>query len=68
MKLSELIKDAQRTLDEFGDIPVVVPETGCGCCKMGTYDEAEVRVEKNSISVWKPSGTEELSIAYIVSD
>lgn len=52
MKLSELIADAERTLEEFGDIPVVIPDPGCSCCSTGDFNEAETRVEKNSVRVW----------------
>ncbi|MEU8948747.1 hypothetical protein [Streptomyces sp. NPDC048489] len=33
MKLSELIENAEKALKEQGDIPVVVPDVGCGCCR-----------------------------------
>lgn len=46
MKLSELIADAERTLKEFGDIPVVVPDTGCGCCRDYVFEPAETSIEK----------------------
>ncbi|MFD4608312.1 hypothetical protein ACFWOT_09370 [Streptomyces sp. NPDC058440] len=52
MKLSELIADAERTLKEFGDIPVVVPDPGCSCCSTGDFNDAESSVEKNSVQVW----------------
>lgn len=35
MKLSELIEKATKSLAEYGDIPVIVKEGGCGCCSMG---------------------------------
>ncbi|MFE5009736.1 hypothetical protein ACFRJ3_34710 [Streptomyces sp. NPDC056696] len=48
MKLSELIAEAERTLNEFGDIPVNVPDMGCGCCRDYVYEPAEARIEKGS--------------------
>ncbi|MFJ8699427.1 hypothetical protein [Streptomyces ardesiacus] len=41
MKLSEFITNAEKALKEHGDIPVVIPDPGCGCCKSYTYDPAE---------------------------
>jgi hypothetical protein len=41
MKLSELIEEATKALMEHGDIPVVVKESGCGCCSMGNGLAAE---------------------------
>jgi len=52
MKLTELIADAERTLEEFGDIPVVAPDPGCSCCSTGDFENVETRVEKNSVRVW----------------
>ncbi|WP_326827395.1 hypothetical protein [Streptomyces sp. NBC_01751] len=46
MKLSELIADAERTMEEFGDIPVTVSDVGCGCCRDYIFEPAETRIEK----------------------
>ncbi|MYX26020.1 hypothetical protein GTY75_04940 [Streptomyces sp. SID8381] len=57
MKLSELIADADRTLKEEGDIPVVVPDPGCGCCKTYTFEPAESKVETDAEAYddsWQP--------------
>lgn len=35
MKLSELIWKAQNAMEKHGDIPVVSPDPGCGCCGSG---------------------------------
>ncbi|MEV5883127.1 hypothetical protein AB0L74_10485 [Streptomyces sp. NPDC052020] len=44
MKLNEFIANAERALKEHGDIPVIIPDPGCGCCKSCTYDPAEGKV------------------------
>lgn len=31
MKLTELIEEATKALEEHGDIPVIGNESGCGC-------------------------------------
>jgi hypothetical protein len=68
MKLSELIADAERTLKEFGDILVVVPDPGCGCCSGGEFDEAGTRVEKNSVRAYvSGSGYVEVPVAFVVA-
>ncbi|MFE9455950.1 hypothetical protein [Streptomyces californicus] len=48
MKLSELIADAEKTLKDVGDIPVVVPDTGCGCCKSYIHEPASTELEKET--------------------
>ncbi|MDX3206034.1 hypothetical protein [Streptomyces scabiei] len=67
MKLTELIADAEKHLKEYGDIPVVIPDSGCGCCKGYTYDPAEPVVEKE-IEAYVTSYTrlEEVPVAYVV--
>jgi hypothetical protein len=66
MKLSELIADAKRTYEEFGDIPVVVPDSGCGCCSSGDKD-AGTSVEKGELAIWTGRDYREESITYVVS-
>jgi hypothetical protein len=66
MKLSELIADAVRTYEEFGDIHVVVPDPGCGCCA-GGFDDAETRIEKSDQEVWVGGKYVKVSTAYVVS-
>ncbi|MGW5773075.1 hypothetical protein ACWEVY_28480 [Streptomyces longwoodensis] len=66
MKLSELIADAQRTLDEFGDIPVVIRDPGCGCCASG-FEEAGTHVEKHSVEVWENNDHVKIPTAFVVS-
>ncbi|MFF3416854.1 hypothetical protein ACFYW9_19460 [Streptomyces sp. NPDC002698] len=63
MKLSELIADAERTLKEFGDMPVVAPIYSEG------FDEAVVRVEKYSVRSWddRTGDYVTLPIAYVVA-
>jgi rubredoxin len=67
MKLSELIIDAVKQLQEHGDIPVVIPDSGCGCCKGYTYDPAEPVVEKE-IEAYGTRYTklEDVPVAYVV--
>jgi hypothetical protein len=67
MKLSELIADAERTLKEFGDLPVVVRDPGCGCCASGVFEDAGTRVEKYSVQIWQHQGAIKLPAAYVVS-
>jgi hypothetical protein len=45
--LTELIAGAVKALEEHGDIPVIVPDTGCGCCKSYIYDPAQAEVLKD---------------------
>ncbi|MFM9464107.1 hypothetical protein ACKI1K_14805 [Streptomyces scabiei] len=68
MKLTELIANAEKALKEHGDIPVVVPDSGCGCCKGYTYDPAEVEVAKR-VEAYDTSfrSIAELPAAYVVS-
>ncbi|MGJ3559594.1 hypothetical protein ACR6C2_16605 [Streptomyces sp. INA 01156] len=47
MKLSEFIANAEYVLAVHGDIPVLVPDTGCGCCRDYTFNPAEGHVAKN---------------------
>lgn len=35
MKLTDLIVAASKALEEHGDIPVIVHDSGCGCCSFG---------------------------------
>ncbi|MFI8815751.1 MULTISPECIES: hypothetical protein [unclassified Streptomyces] len=67
MKLTEMIARAQEVLAELGDIPVVVPDAGCGCCRNSTYDPADLEVERN-VKSWDYSsqGDRELPIAFVV--
>ncbi|MFF4245258.1 hypothetical protein ACFYY2_12390 [Streptomyces sp. NPDC001822] len=67
MKLSELIADAERTLEEFGDIPVVMPDPGCSCCASGDFEDVETRVERNSVRVWEGSKAVKVPVAFIVA-
>ncbi|MFF4557199.1 hypothetical protein [Streptomyces sp. NPDC001422] len=66
MKLSELIADAEKTLKEHGDIPVVVPDVGCGCCRDYTFDPAAAEVERDVESYGPEWTREKLPLAYIV--
>lgn len=66
MKLSEFIANAEQVLKEYGDIPVVVPEPGCGCCKSGEYEEGLGSVISHEITVWQNSRTETISRAWVV--
>ncbi|WP_406153607.1 hypothetical protein OH797_32055 [Streptomyces anulatus] len=68
MKLSELIADAEKTLKDVGDIPVVVPDSGCGCCKSYIYDPASTELDKEAETYsddWKSVVTH--PIVYLVS-
>lgn len=67
MKLSELIADAERTMQEFGDVPVVMPDPGCSCCSTGDFEEVETRVERNSVRVWDGGDVVKVPIAFIVA-
>lgn len=67
MKLSELIADAERSLKEFGDIPVVVRDPGCGCCASGVFEEAGTHIEMHSVQIWQRQGSVKLPAAYVVS-
>jgi hypothetical protein len=67
LKLSELIADAERTLKEFGDIPVVVPDSGCGCCRDSTFEGAETRVERDSVRAWLDTRWVDVPTAFIVA-
>lgn len=69
MKLSALIADAERTLKEFGDLEVVVPDEGCGCCRTSDYYTAEAQIVKDKIQVWEASPNPlNLDIAYVISE
>lgn len=48
MKLSELIEEATKALEEHGDIPVVAMDSGCGCCSRG----AEFAGSRVDSDVW----------------
>ncbi|WP_055523411.1 hypothetical protein [Streptomyces graminilatus] len=67
MQLTELIADAEKALKEHGDIPVVVPDTGCGCCRGYVFDPAETEVEKGQ-KAWDVEMQEiiEVPFAYVV--
>ncbi|MCT6776132.1 hypothetical protein LXH09_05770 [Streptomyces sp. CS7] len=67
MHLTEMIAKAQEVLGELGDIPVVVPDAGCGCCRSYTYDPAELEVERD-VKSWDYStqGEKEVPIAFVV--
>ncbi|MFJ9900280.1 hypothetical protein ACIQPR_43820 [Streptomyces sp. NPDC091280] len=65
--MTDLIEDAQKTLAEHGDIPVVVRDPGCGCCASSTYEEAGTHVEKDEVRVWGGSETITAPLAYVVS-
>ncbi|MFD8088942.1 hypothetical protein [Streptomyces malaysiensis] len=68
MKLTELIADAEKVLKEHGDIPVIAPDTGCGCCRTSIYDPAgaEVVTEVEAYDdSWK--NITKLPSAYVVS-
>ncbi|MFD4646293.1 hypothetical protein [Streptomyces sp. NPDC058441] len=66
MKLSELIADAQLTLEEFGDVPVLVPDYGCGCCKSHVYEPGESSIEKGR-EAWKASEVVTVPVAFVVA-
>ncbi|MFJ9234352.1 hypothetical protein ACIRJ3_05130 [Streptomyces anulatus] len=67
MNLTEMIAKAQKVLAELGDIPVVVPDSGCGCCRDYTYDPADVEVERD-VESWDYSlhSNRELPVAFVV--
>ncbi|NEB42514.1 hypothetical protein [Streptomyces sp. SID14515] len=67
MNLTAMIAKAQEVLAEHGDIPVVVPDTGCGCCRSFTYDPAELEVERD-VTSWDYSTQDdrEVAIAFVV--
>ncbi|MFI0553390.1 hypothetical protein [Streptomyces scabiei] len=67
MKLSELIADAERTLKEDGDLPVVVRDPGCGCCAGGSYEEGGTSVEKGTSEIWTGGEYVKVSAVYVVS-
>lgn len=63
-----MIAYAEKALKEHGDIPVVVPDSGCGCCRDYVYEPAEVDVEKDQKS-WDV-GMQEITdypFSYVVS-
>jgi hypothetical protein len=67
LQLTELIADAEKALKEYGDIPVVIPDPGCGCCKSYTYDSAEPVIEKKVEAYTTTySHLEEVPVAYVV--
>lgn len=66
MKLSEFISNAEQVLKEYGDMPVVVPEAGCGCCKGDSYDEALGSLISHEITVWSSTGDEKVNRAWVV--
>lgn len=45
MKLSEFIAEAEKALAKYGDIPVLVPETGCGCCAGSILEHGSPEIE-----------------------
>ncbi|MFB6654805.1 hypothetical protein ACFCZ4_06480 [Streptomyces microflavus] len=67
MHLIEMIAKAQKVLAEVGDIPVVVPDSGCGCCRSYTYDPAELEVERD-VKSWDYSSQRdrEVPMAFVV--
>jgi hypothetical protein len=67
MKLSELIADAERTMDEFGDMPVVTPDPGCSCCASDEFMEVTTRVERNSVRIWGGSDLVAIPAAFVVA-
>jgi hypothetical protein len=67
MKLSELIADAERTLKEFGDVPVVTPDPGCSCCSTGDFEEVATRVERNSVRIWVGVDAVSVPVAFVVA-
>ncbi|MFF9653048.1 hypothetical protein [Streptomyces sp. NPDC014622] len=68
MNLTELIADAKWTLKEFGDIPVIVPDVGCGCCRDYVYEPAETSIEKGD-KAWDESQREIVTVpvAFVVA-
>jgi hypothetical protein len=68
MKLSELIADAQLTLEEFGDVPVIVPDVGCGCCRDYVYQPGDSSIEKGS-EAWAEGLQEvvKVPVAFVVA-
>jgi hypothetical protein len=67
LKLSELIADAEQTLKERGDIPVVVPDSGCGCCKGYIYDPAEAEVDTEAEAYDASWKVVKYPVVYVVS-
>ena len=67
VNLSELIEKAEAELAMRGDIPVLVPDTGCGCCRSYTYDPAAAEVETN-VKAWDGSyrAINEIPLAFVV--
>lgn len=67
MNLTEMIAKAQKVLAELGDIPVVVPDAGCGCCRDSTFFSADFEVERN-VESWDCSlrSNRDLPIAFVV--
>jgi uncharacterized protein YuzB (UPF0349 family) len=67
MKLSEFIAKAEAALKEHGDIPVMAPDSGCGCCRTGTYESVEgeiVHEIQGYTGKWELS---DIPLAYVVS-
>jgi hypothetical protein len=66
LTLTGLIEAAEEALALHGDIPIAVPETGCGCCAGADYEPAATAVE--SVSLWAPdfSSTTKLPKAFVV--
>jgi hypothetical protein len=66
MKLTELIADAEKALKEHGDIPVVVPDSGCGCCRSYTFDPADTEVVKEIEAYGEGWKLADVPLAYAV--
>lgn len=63
-----MITKAQKALAELGDIPVVVPDSGCGCCRSYTYEPAGLEVERDVDSWDYTAGrAQEVPIVIVVS-
>ncbi|MFF8629648.1 hypothetical protein [Streptomyces werraensis] len=67
MKITELIEAAEKVLEEHGDLPVVVPDAGCGCCRSYEYDPADVEVRKDVPSYVEGFNTVKLPLAFVVN-
>lgn len=66
MKLSEFIADAKQALEQYGDLPVIVPQYGCGCCWDGTFEEAIPAVTDRQVSVWQGGQIFKIPAGFVV--
>lgn len=66
MTLSELIAEAEKVLQEQGDIRVAISDPGCSCCASGDYDPAETRVRED-VHIWENGERGKAETAFVVS-